>query len=167
MNEFLQQHFKKMYVINLDRRPDRLNEFWGKIKEYFNPTLIEKFSAVDGNKIDFSKHRGLFKAKSNGEIGCYLSYRELWENIINNESINDDDLVLIFEDDIFINKNFIENFQDAINNFKTIDGNKLLYLGGRFKPDFSPKGDILNKWGKTTDKLYKRSYCDDVNYDLL
>ena len=55
MNEFLQQHFKKMYVINLDRRPDRLNEFWGKIKEYFNPTLIEKFSAVDGNKIDFSK----------------------------------------------------------------------------------------------------------------
>ena len=165
MNNFLQAHFKKMYVINLDRRTDRLNEFKNKVKEYFDPQLIEKISAVDGNKIDFSKHRGLFKAKSNGEIGCYLSYCELWNNIINNDEIDDEDLILIFEDDIFINKKFVENFQNAINNFKNINGNKLLYMGGRFNPDFCPNNNILHKWDKISDKLYKRNYFNDVNYE--
>ena len=103
-----------IYLMNLERRPDRLNDF---MVHYNNTDLkniqLTKMQAVDGSKLDLKsipltdmarlelkqlettgfryKHYQLTR----GAIGCYLSHVKIWENMLKNNQ----DIVLIFEDD--------------------------------------------------------------------
>ena len=106
--------YDKIYLINLKRRPDRLNNFLEhyQVSDMSNID-ITKFDAIDGSKLDVNsvplselaiaelqqlettgfrtKHYQLTK----GAIGCYLSHVKIWENILKNKY----ETVLIFEDD--------------------------------------------------------------------
>ena len=114
--------FTHVYLMNLERRPDRLNNF---LSNYNNSDMkdipITKFNAIDGSKLNIStvpltnlaqlemkqlettgfryKHYQLTK----GAIGCYLSHVKIWENIIKTKQ----DKVLIFEDDARIPPNML------------------------------------------------------------
>lgn len=115
--------FNEIYIVNLERRPDRLNRFL----EYYNKSdlqnySVNKFNAVDGSKIDVDtvpltelarlemkqletmgfryKHYQLTK----GAIGCYLSHVKIWEHIVD----HDYEMVLVFEDDARPPPNFLK-----------------------------------------------------------
>lgn len=106
--------FSKVYLINLERRPDRLDKFTSAyMASDMKPYPIIKVKAVDGSTINTNnipltniaklemkqlettgfryKHYQLTK----GAIGCYFSHMKVWDKILK----GDDDNVLIFEDD--------------------------------------------------------------------
>lgn len=147
----LNSFFKNIYVINLDRRKDKYDEFNERLSPFFDTSSIIRFSAVDGLTLNT-------KNKRKGEVGCNMSYRQLWKNIIDDNSITDDDVIMTFEDDVFINDpvNFINDFTDSIIKFKQIEKkNKLLYIGGRFNNKYKLYHN--NKWLEVIEKIYLRN----------
>ena len=117
------EHFNEVYLMNLKRRPDRLERFM----TYYNTSdmkryNIMKFEAIDGSVLDVNtvplselarlemkqlettgfryKHYQLTK----GAIGCYLSHVKIWENIMKNNY----ERVLVFEDDARPPPNFLK-----------------------------------------------------------
>jgi GR25 family glycosyltransferase involved in LPS biosynthesis len=164
MNDFIQTTFKKKYVINLKHRNDRYEEFKDRVSPHFDPNLIERFDAIDGKNIDIStiSEDFLKTSKNKGEIGCFLSHQKIWKLIIDDSSIKNDDIILVFEDDIFLTEteNFSEKFIEAVYSFENISKeNKYLFLGGRFNADFKPilNRDIKYHWKKDPkDILYER-----------
>ena len=166
MNDFIQNNFKKKYVINLKKRSDRYQEFKERVSPHFDPYLIERFDAIDGKNLDVStiSEEFLKKSTNKGEIGCFLSHQQIWKLVIDDSSIDDDDLILVFEDDIFFTKeNFSGKFIEAVSNFKNVNKkNKYLFLGGRFEPDFKPhlQRDMKYHWKKdSNDIIYERIPC--------
>ena len=101
----------KTYVINLDKRPDRL----------FNlniPVKWERFEATDGEI--YSNQPKHMK----GWMGCHNSHTRLIEKITN-ENHN---LFMIFEDDVELCDDFIYKLEIIINSLPK--DWELLFLGG-------------------------------------
>ena len=120
------------YVINLQRRSDRLHKFYERFQKYHDDsrTALYLKTAVDGSKLDENiRYNILFKNKrtrlSNGEIGCLLSHYEIWKEISQKNLA----FAIIYEDDVNFHTNFkkISNdvFLDIPHDFQ------ILYLGGR------------------------------------
>lgn len=103
----------KIFVINLQRRPDRLQYFTSNYKLDFP---YEIFNAVDGKQIimqdlidnnvlglegirslNTRKRKYHYELTNLGAVGCYLSHYYIWKYIIDND-LNQDNY-LIFEDD--------------------------------------------------------------------
>ena len=114
--------FKKIFVINLERNADR-REHVSKIMSE-NNIDFEFFKAVDGKSIFPDNESRLKFIEENfldcnkwqpsvGQIGCWLSHVEIWKKIVS-ENISS---CLILEDDITFqiqneDKSFQENFND-------------------------------------------------------
>jgi GR25 family glycosyltransferase involved in LPS biosynthesis len=165
-DDILKKYIKKMYVINLDKRTDRYEEFKKRIENICSNDLIARISAVDGTNIVKPPKCSLVK----GEIGCIKSHEKIWKEIIENDELLDEDIILTFEDDVFFSDNFNSSIEDALEKFNTIDEkNKLLFIGGRFTPNFSIKQRTTYIWKKIfEDKtFYKRKHKDSIlSYDL-
>ena len=101
----------KTYVINLDKRPDRLSDL--KL-----PLAWERFSATDGQKYinNIPKERGW--------RGCYDSHTRLIKKIISENY----DLYIVFEDDVDVSDDFMDKLSNIINNLP--ENWELLFLGG-------------------------------------
>ena len=92
----------KVYVLNLDRSPERLNDFM----QSFAPTGLEivRIAAVDGNELtlphpDYDERRyRLYHGKrtSNGVIGCYSSHIKALRQFLE----SNEETALICEDDV-------------------------------------------------------------------
>ena len=90
----------KVYVINLQDRPDR----WQKINKNFSNTSLEltRWEAVNGKELSEDKIERIAtptcqKICSPAMIGCWMSHFSIWNNIVKNEEDN----VLILEDDAY------------------------------------------------------------------
>jgi GR25 family glycosyltransferase involved in LPS biosynthesis len=114
-------NYASKYIINLDKRKDRLEytSYLLKNKGYDN---IIRYPAVDGQKITYNellnivnqnsitpileKKRKNHNELSWGAVGCYLSHAKLWEKIEQEEK----EYAVIFEDDTnpTITKNDLE-----------------------------------------------------------
>ena len=163
------------YVINLDRRGDRWNEFLEKLKES-EELSKEKFiriSGFDGYKFEdelkrynlensifvnfFKKHKSSCKK---GEFGVYMSHYITLYNILINPDIKDDDYVGVYEDDFMKSDNFEENYKK----FKEINLDdfeaEFIYLGGRFAKNFTIED--CNMFKKTSDPnmFYRYNPCE-------
>lgn len=167
------------YVINLDSRTDKLDEFLENVK-MSNQLSKEKFiriSAFDGKnyKDELIKYNltnniiynyiKINKIKVNkGEFGCYMSHIITLYNILQNDDIKDDDFVGIYEDDF----NLVKNFDKHYKKLKKINLNELgvefLYIGGRFFPGFQCNN---NSFEKTNHKnVFFRNHSTEIdNYD--
>jgi len=91
------------FLINLDRTPDRLAEFWR-----INPNLknVSRFPAVDGSTISREKliEQNIFAPDvtySAGAIGCALSHLRLWNTVITSK-----EPATIAEDDAIFHRDF-------------------------------------------------------------
>ena len=96
-------------MINLKRRPDRLNRF--KLLSGLEDTEFELFEAIDGKKLTWNDElQRLFKNNNfeslAGVVGCCLSHFNVWKQIASTEN----QLHLVFEDDANFEKDWIEKW---------------------------------------------------------
>lgn len=139
----------KKFVINLDKRPDRLQEFFSR----YIDMDVERFSAIDGRHIHLNNSfsdidKFLFSILDNnlkhnpGILGCWSSHVNLWETLKNSD---DYDAFVIFEDDVFFVSGFKEKFELILNEIN--EETDIIYFGGRFSPDFVPR-NVNSEWEK-------------------
>jgi len=92
------KYFDKVYVINLDRRPDRFDSFKKELEKY-GIENVERFSAIDGNTI-MSNNIPLLA----GEIGVLESHLQIIQNCKEKGFKN----VLILEDDVYFTEEILK-----------------------------------------------------------
>jgi GR25 family glycosyltransferase involved in LPS biosynthesis len=111
--------FDKVYCVNLDRRPDRLENFKKEVEKY-NLGEFERFSAYDRDKLDLSKYPPLINP---GAVGLILSNLDIIKDAKNNNYKK----ILIIEDDCYFSTEVlnIDSYFDLLPN----DWD-LLYMGG-------------------------------------
>ena len=118
----LNQYFDKVFVINLDRREDRLNKISRKLS-YFK-IEAQRFPAIDGLTLnldlpEFIPGKGMLE--NNFAVGCLLSHLE----VVKLAKSKGYKKILILEDDILIS----ENIDNTIKLITELPNWKLLYLG--------------------------------------
>jgi GR25 family glycosyltransferase involved in LPS biosynthesis len=119
----------KIFLINLDRREDRLDEFMKKYPIAKNS--LTRYSAADGQKLKMTESiKHLFRNNKfnwlGGKIGCALSHYNIWvENKENN-------IIVVLEDDIEFVSNFKklwrEMYKDLPKDFDYIPLNMEYYI---------------------------------------
>lgn len=84
----------------------------------------ERFNALEGGHFDIRNFDfgSQIKKLNNGEIGCILSHRAIYKEVVKEGG----DFVLILEDDAL----FMDGFMDVIKDLKDIDFD-MIYLGQR------------------------------------
>lgn len=157
LSSFLNENIKHKYVINLDRRRDRYNEFCRHFPS--NSNIITRYSAIDGNEISNE-----IRTINPYVVGCHRSHKNILEQFVKNSTKNDE-LLLVFEDDVFFSNTttFSNDFINIISSLKQQNLSKptLLYIGGRFTNDFLPR--YLHKgWEKIDTNLYSKIHKKDI-----
>lgn len=172
--------FTKILYINLDRRTDRKEHMEKELNKINFKGTIEKISAVDGKRIDPNNIKHLFTEHAINELsienpphfhpgsfmsigaaGCALSHRKAFINVLN----GNDDKVLILEDDIKFDENFMSKYEEYIKNIPDYD---LLYLGYHFavQPENvndyykKSKGIVYGLFGYVIDKKIAQLLID-------
>ncbi|MGO1376449.1 glycosyltransferase family 25 protein [Psychrobacter sp. FME13] len=155
----------KVYVVNMDNRPDR----WKHIVSQLTALGIEytRVSAVDGKSLNveeqklFDKRRFVLEQKKPsvlGEIGCAMSHRNIWKDIVRNEI----KYALVLEDDVNL-ENIIVDFLSNKSNFEKFDllnisSNQPYSLQGidKIKLDSHNEAVRPNKWKRKKRKQWKK-----------
>ena len=168
----LSTKFKYSYLINLKRREDRFENFQ-KNFEYANE--VTRFDAVDVRQFDYGDPllidnlknglKNINKVIKPGIFACTLSHFKVWEVIANNENIGDEDLCMIFEDDVM----FHSNFNEIIDiDFTGVD---LVYFGGKMaEKEFIIDKAIFEKYWEPSPQskyLFERKTFDIKVADIF
>ena len=128
----LDNFFDKIYVINLKRRPDRLEKFFHGIAPYvIDINKIEVVEAVDGPAVrpDLGKEAGKW--------GCTMSHKRIHKLILE----RDDEKILVLEDDCEFFEGFEEKFTSSLEDLPS--NWDMFYLGGNlWVPPVRIKNDI-------------------------
>lgn len=165
----LNDFFDRIFVINLEKRPDRLEKF-KKMSDKIG-FEYEIFSAVDGKKIDRNSlvEGRIFQTESNefyrtiddyflGQLGCILSHLRLLKYCRDNNIKN----VLILEDDV----DFSDEFQSRFDNF-TLNFDQewhMIYFSG----SLVETSDEFNSYSKLLTCHTTHSYAVNSSiYDYL
>ena len=168
-----------IYYINLLRREDRNIEFLEKIKKTTLASCpIHRFDAIDGAKLEQELMTkglandiviGALQHELNREnssmqkpvLACFLSHYFLLKKILKEATT---EMILIFEDDVFISKNDCSKILKEIQDFQ--EPWDIFYLGGRWSADFVPNGD-WEFFEKKTKTIYKRLQTNESYKELL
>lgn len=139
-NEFLNECFDQIYIINLDHRTDRLEEVNSLLKKYnisfkrqSGVFLKEKYPDVLNNTTNTS---------SLGHLGCVLSHVNCCIDALNNNY----DRILVLEDDINFIHEHIEsiNYESLLKEVETVDWG-LFYLGGTYNDKLHKVSTYLDR----------------------
>jgi len=122
--------FDAIYLINLDRRPERLENAIEQF-EKFGIGNVLRFPAIDGNTLD--KHPTL----NAGQLGCTVSHLL----ILHNAKDNHYNRILILEDDIVLSDDFNEILDRSIDELP--DDWCMFYLGGNHFKQVLPQSNNL------------------------
>lgn len=171
--------------INLDRRTDRNQDVMNKFKSVlgFDESNIKRFSAIDGTNLikDLVEKNyigdeliNIIREKQINvkapELACLLSHYLLLKEIVEDKTIPDDSIIFLFEDDFFINTEYISTIKisDIVDEIKNTELDKeskwdMIYLGGRFTPNFIPKNKTY--FTHVFNNLYKRINGQGMDWD--
>lgn len=115
---------KEVYVINLDRRPDRWAEMSAELDKHGIKST--RWSAIDGRTIvghHHMYHGDMPGEKIKGAVGALRSHR----SVIADAQKKGHDVICVMEDDLILQGNFNDRFSDLI---RKVPGNwDMLYLG--------------------------------------
>lgn len=145
------------YVINLARQPEKWKECSNNLDKF--GIKHERFDAIDGCDLDWGEElqkyfilhedSGSYIPHKNntGIFGCAMSHLRLWEKLSEKQ---EDNISVVMEDDILINKDFSEKWKDIYSYVKDDKSWDILYLGFIFF-----EKSILDTDIKVRDGLYK------------
>jgi hypothetical protein len=123
--------FNNVYIINLKRRPDRLESSKKELAklDIQNPFILE---ATDCQDEEFKKmHNSISQPKmSLCEMACYKSHQRLWQKLVD----SNEDFAIIFEDDISIPSTLTK--KDILNYIDASRGFNILFLGHCYSSKF-------------------------------
>jgi hypothetical protein len=148
-DNFIDTYFDAVYLINMDKRKDRLKE----MKQRLDTANIKNYKRVVGVAITDEEFKTMNKdAYKNfqfdkvsyikGQLGCRQSHI----NCIKDAKKNNYDKILILEDDIYIDENINGKLKHVINEIK--DNWDILYLGGDYRENnvtFQTSSYAINK----------------------
>ena len=154
----------KTFVVNLKRRPDRLNEFYEKNKHIFPLLDIEVEEAVDGESIVLNqKMRKIFHTSDTlfrkGIMGCAFSHMKLWGKLMNDKT---HDVYLVLEDDVLMS-NSTETFLKYITSelLNMIPEWDVLFLGNHVKKEIKQDQVVIQKYDpeQFMENSYGGTFC--------
>lgn len=124
-----------IYVINLERRPERLNRMRLSLEKL--GLKVQVWPATDGKELTEEKINKLGitiipgyldpyhqRPVTYGEIGCFLSHYYIWRDIINQNYSS----AVILEDDVRFERNVKARFESALQEIN-LDEIDFIYLG--------------------------------------
>jgi len=134
------------FVINLKRRDDRLTKF--KENCPFDDVDVEIVYGFDAQNPDLESEAeqkifNSFHSLLVGERGVFISHMRIFQEILDKNY----DYGFIMEDDALFCDNFMEKYNALIKDMP-LDTN-ILYIGGRFKPNFEMKPENCIKISDT------------------
>ena len=147
----LTDHFDRVFLINCQHRPDRLEETMAEFKRsgMADPSKVIVTKAIVG---DYTGHSAGWGA-GNGAWGCLQSHRRILEDLLHMRDERDAlawTSALILEDDVFFLDNALEDFNRFIADAPPEWGQ--LYLGGQHQQKVTPtdnpnlkKGNSINR----------------------
>ena len=156
----------KTYVLNLERRPDRLEKF--KLSNKNKLDKFHVFKAVDGLKLDpCCTIQKLFEHNDynyrRGIVGCAISHLFMWIELASSPILNG---MLIIEDDAVLVSNFMAKFVYLLSNTPEAD---IIFLGHHPYPTFVRPDDYVKnglpkaeQWSK--EKSIKQSMGGTTAY---
>ncbi|QEL16560.1 glycosyltransferase family 25 protein [Limnoglobus roseus] len=109
-----------IYLINLDRRPDRLKEATDELNKVEFP--FHRIQAVDGNAVKVP----LNFIHGKGAFGCRESHVKALDHALANNKTD----ITIFEDDILFKDNFLTDYDQFLDDVEPFDW-QCLFLGGQ------------------------------------
>jgi GR25 family glycosyltransferase involved in LPS biosynthesis len=136
----------KKFVINLKRRPDRL-ELFKKQCPFNDVTVITAFDGKNMKDEASAIEQELvtrFTRLDPGEIGCFLSHLRVF-NEIRRENLP---YAVIFEDDAIFCDNFLEKYSKLMEELPS--DTDILYIGGRFESGFK-----MRDYKRVSDNIVK------------
>ena len=131
-----QEFFDRVYVLNLDRREDRYQQFLKGLPEDWPFKQPERVTAIDGQLVPSPE---AWKA-GNGAWGCYRSHVRLIEDMLNRQG----GPILLLEDDAIFEEGFTEAVKRFIDHIP--DQWDMLYLGGQHLREKKGKPRRLNEY---------------------
>ncbi|MBF0785228.1 glycosyltransferase family 25 protein [Muribacter muris] len=121
------------YVINLDRRTDRLSQFYQQQEahSFQRVAAVDKeFLALigDGREVFNTAFfcQSIQRPITLGEIGCTLSHIKTWRLIAENNQLADDDFAIVAEDDVKLIANFSQYLTACLAHFKSTQADIVL-----------------------------------------
>jgi len=128
------------YVINLQRRPDRLQKFRSTYPGAIND--VEVVYGFDGQSPNDPAHSEQEMARfgqmsqllTSGEKGCFLSHMRVMQRIVDSGA----ECAIIMEDDVQFSDDYISKLDRALSELPT-EGVDILFIGGRFTKDYVMK----------------------------
>lgn len=181
----LNYYFDHVYLLNMDRRTDRLDQMKKDFKKYniFNWT---RWSGLDGKESPHydeysayrrsrmsAKERQRFHRKAIGSAGSWAILKSMY-NMLEDALKKGYQRILVFQDDLLFHKDFRNQFSNLPN---TVPNNwKLLYLGGtqhnwvhvEFRPDYYfPMGTADGAFAVGIDRsVFKELMAEIVKFDM-
>lgn len=164
-------------VVNLDKRQERFVTFMNQLQNSnLSNHAVERFSAIDGlniiNDLKTKKLEGdpIFSALLSinlnipkGELGCLLSHYFVLKEISQNVLLNNDDLVLIFEDDVFFTDYDNNKFFEHIEEFTKTNQVDFVFISGRWQKHFIPRN--MNFFERKSKHFFKRIGGNGYDWD--
>jgi GR25 family glycosyltransferase involved in LPS biosynthesis len=124
------------YLVNLKRRPDRLEKVWASSPELKD--RVKVFEAVDGNSLKltpaiarFLKPNDFFWKK--GVAGCALSHLQIWYKLLMDTP--DIKNYMVLEDDVKFLPDWETRWNAAVDAGEVPESYDILYLGGLLPPN--------------------------------
>lgn len=126
-------------LINLKRRPDRLENFRERNKHVTDKLNIQRFDAIDGRELQFTHHLSRLVKHTDFDfhrymIACALSHMKSMYRLVHIEGI---DAILFLEDDGILVSDFVDKLQRALTILQLHHSStwKLLWLGTHKLPN--------------------------------
>lgn len=131
------------HIVNLDRRPDRMETF--KINAPTGLTYT-RFSAVDGKKLKSTPQlQRIFNGNDYnmkvGMVGCAMSHIKLYVDIVN--GVYKNDIHLILEDDVTFTSNFMTKLHHLLSELRKVNWD-LAYVGHTSRMNYITTNTFAN-----------------------